>query len=124
MKEGLSHTVRTVVDESNVAVAVGSGDLEFFATPAMIALMERAATGAVAAALPEGSTTVGTRVDVVHSRATGMGDEVSATAVLHGIDGRRLIFRVTASDSKGLIGEGTHERAIVDRHRFINKLTN
>ncbi len=122
MKEGLSHTVRTVVDESNVAITVGSGDLPVLATPAMIALMERAAAEVVAARLPEGSTTVGTRIDVVHSRATGAGDEVSATAILEQIDGRRLIFRVTASDSKGIIGEGAHERVMVDRLRFMSKL--
>ncbi len=123
MTPGLTHTAHTKVDESNVAATMGSGDLDVFATPAMIALMENAAAGAVAAELPEGSTTVGTKVDIAHNRATGLGDEVSATAVLQEIDGRRLIFRVTASDSKGVIGEGTHERVIVDRERFMAKVT-
>ena len=123
MNPGLTYTVRTVVDRSNVAATVGSGDLEVFATPAMIALMERAASAAVSSELPEGSTTVGTKVDVVHSRATGLGDEVSATAVLQQIDGRRLIFSVSAGDSRSPIGEGTHERVIFDRERFMAKVT-
>jgi predicted thioesterase len=123
LKAGLSHTVRTVVDDLTTAATVGSGDLEVFATPAMIALMERAAAGAVAPALLDGSTTVGTMVNIVHSRATGIGDEVSVTAVLQNIDGRRLIFQVTARDSKGIIGEGTHERVVVDRERFRSKIT-
>ena len=123
MEPGLSHTARTVVDDSNVAATMGSGDLDVFATPAMIALMESAAAGAVVSELPEGSTTVGTKVDIAHNRATGLGDEVSATAILKEIDGRRLIFRVTASDTKGIIGEGTHERVIVDRERFMAKVT-
>jgi predicted thioesterase len=122
LKAGLSHTVRTVVDDSTTAATMGSGDLDVFATPAMIALMERAAVGAVAHALPEGSTTVGTMVDIVHSRATSIGNEVSATAVLQAVEGRRLIFRVTAGDSKGIIGEGTHERVVVDRERFMSKI--
>lgn len=122
MNTGLSHTARVTVDGSNVAAAVGSGDLDVFATPAMIALMERAAAAAVAAELPEGSTTVGTVVNVMHARATGMGDEVSATAVLQEVEGRRLIFHVTASDSHGVIGEGVHERVIVDSKRFISKV--
>jgi predicted thioesterase len=122
METGLSHTVLAVVDSSNVAAAVGSGNLDVFATPAMIALMERAASESVAPVLPEGSTTVGTLVNITHTRATGIGDEVSATAVLQQIDGRRLIFRVSASDSHGLIGEGTHERVVVDRQRFMSKV--
>lgn len=112
-----------MVDGSNTAAAMGSGDLDVFATPAMIALVERAACGAVAAALPEGSTTVGTRVDITHTRATGIGGEVSATATLRQIDGRRLVFRVSASDSRGIIGEGTHERVVVERQRFMGRLT-
>ncbi len=123
MLVGLSHTVDTVVDNSNTAAAMGSGDLDVFATPAMIALMECAAAGAVATELPESSTTVGSRIDVAHTRATGPGDEVSATAVLQTIDDRRLIFRVTASDSKGTIGEGIHERVVVDRNRFMSRIT-
>lgn len=123
MEIGLTHTSTITVDAHNVAAAIGSGDLEVFATPAMIALMENAAMRAVAASLPEGSTTVGTLINVAHARATPLGDTVSATAVLQEIDGRRLVFHVSASDSCGVIGEGMHERFIVDATRFMGKLT-
>ena len=122
MEKGLKYTSKTVVDDTNVAVAVGSGDLMVFATPAMIALMENAAANAVAGALPEGSTTVGTVISVAHARATGVGEEVTATAVLEEVDGRKLIFHVSASDAKGIIGEGVHERFIVDAAKFMSKV--
>ncbi len=122
MRPGLKHTSVATVDRSNIAATMGSGDLEVFATPAMIALMENAAAGAVADVLPAGSTTVGTLVNVTHARATGIGDTVSATAELREIDGRRLLFHVSASDSKGVIGEGTHERFVIDAERFMGKV--
>lgn len=122
MKIGLKHTSTTIVDDSNVAAAVGSGNLHVFATPAMIALMENAATQAVSSVLPEGSTTVGTVVNIVHTRATGVGETVSATAELRETEGRRLVFHVAASDSRGMIGEGVHERFVVDTQRFMSKL--
>ncbi len=122
MEKGLKYSVSTRVDNTNIAVALGSGSLDVFATPAMVALMENAALEAVAKSLPEGSTTVGTLVNVAHTRATGMGDIVTAEAVLEEVDGRRLIFSVTASDSKGQIGKGMHERFIVDCERFLSKL--
>jgi predicted thioesterase len=122
MKTGLNYSIFATVDGTNTAMAVGSGDLEVFATPAMIALMENAAARAVAAELPEGSTTVGTLVNVVHARATGLGDEVTASAELREVEGRKLIFHVAAHDSRGVIGEGIHERVIVDVDRFMNKI--
>ena len=122
MKLGLTYTSKVVVDATNVAAAVGSGDLQVFATPAMVALMENAASKAVAASLPEGSTTVGTVVNIMHARATRLGDEVAATAELKEVDGRRLVFHVSASDSKGVIGEGVHERFVVDAAKFMDKV--
>jgi predicted thioesterase len=122
MKIGLTHTSHAVVDDSNTATAVGSGDLPVFATPAMIALMENAAAEAVKGSLPAGSTTVGTVVNVMHARATGLGQAVTATAELREIDGRKLIFHVAAHDPRGIIGEGIHERVIVDIQRFMSKI--
>lgn len=122
MELGLKHTSTVVVDHTNTAMAAGSGELEVFATPAMIALMENAATQAVAASLPEGSTTVGTVVNIVHSRATATGEQVTATAELREVEGRRLVFHVSASDTKGIIGEGVHERMVVDAGRFMDKV--
>lgn len=122
MEKGLKYSVSVRVDKTNTAASLGSGNMDVFATPAMIALMENAAMTAVAAELAEGSATVGTLVNVVHTRATGMGDIVTAEAVLEEADGRRLVFSVSASDSKGVIGKGTHERFIVDCERFLSKL--
>ncbi|MDL2320058.1 thioesterase family protein [Alistipes sp. OttesenSCG-928-B03] len=122
MEAGLKYTSATSVNSTNTAAAVGSGNLEVFATPAMIALMENAAMLAVANKLPEGSTTVGTLMNVAHVRATPVGSEVTAIAELQEVDGRKLIFHVSASDEKGLIGEGIHERAIVDIARFLDKI--
>jgi Predicted thioesterase len=122
LKEGLSHTSEVVVSDSNSAKHWGSGALDVFATPAMVALMENAAMNAVKAYLPEGSDTVGTAVNINHVKATGLGDTVRATAILKEIDGRKLVFEVMASDSKGEIGNGTHTRFIVDREKFLSRL--
>lgn len=122
MKTGLSHTSSVSVGAHNTARAMGSGDLEVFATPAMAALMESAAMLAVAGHLDEGQTTVGTALDIVHTRATGIGAQVSATARLTETDGRRLVFSVEAYDAEGIVGRGVHTRFIVDRARFMAKL--
>ena len=87
MEKGLKYSVSTRVDNTNIAVALGSGSLDVFATPAMVALMENAALEAVAKSLPEGSTTVGTLVNVAHTRATGMGDIFPAGIVIGKITG-------------------------------------
>ena len=108
METGLTYTSTVTVSEENIAATMGSGDLEVFATPAMVALMENAAMNAVVGELPEGATTVGA---------------VSATAVLKEVEGRKLTFEVHAKDSKGVIGEGMHVRYIVDREKFMSKLS-
>ena len=122
LESGLRHTSSVVVKESDTAAALGSGDLPVFATPAMTALMENAAMLAVAAELPEGSTTVGGSINVSHLRPTAVGAEVSATATLEKVDGRKLYFNVIAMQGEAVIGEGTHLRFIVDRERFMAKL--
>lgn len=110
-----------VVDNSVSAKTLGSSPLEVFATPAMVALMEQAAWTSVADALDKGCGTVGARLEVTHTAATPMGMTVTATAELIEIDGRRLVFRVSAEDQCGLIGEGIHERYIVDEAKFLAK---
>lgn len=122
MEPGLKYTSTTVVDPTNVAATVGSGDLPVFATPAMIALMENAATHAVENELPDEQTTVGTLINVVHSRASAIGEQITATAELKEVDGRKLIFHVSAADSKGIIGEGVHERFVIDVVKFMDKV--
>lgn len=122
MEKGLTYTAVTTVTSDNTAAAVGSGDMDVFATPAMAALMEQASLLCVAHELPEGTTTVGCELNITHVRATPAGARVTATAVLTGIYGRRLTFAVQASDGRGIIGEGTHIRVIVDRKRFMEKV--
>ena len=111
-----------VVEKGNCASAVGSGGLDVFATPSMVALMENAAMNAVAPYLPEGSTTVGSEINVAHNRPSGVGAVVTATAELVAVEGRRLQFKVVAEDGGGAIGEGTHVRYIVDAERFLSKV--
>lgn len=122
LETGLSAQSRTTVSAENTAAAMGSGDLAVFATPAMVALMEHAAMKAVAAELPDGATTVGSEMNCTHIKPSALGAEITATAVLTEVDGRRLTFNVGARDPEGLIGEGVHIRFIVDRERFMAKL--
>ena len=119
--ENIKETVNDIVTESNTALSVGSGSLKVYATPAMLALIEKAACEALRCALDESETTVGTLLNVKHIAATPIGMKVSATAELIERDGRKLVFNVTASDECGVIGEGVHERFIVNSEKFINK---
>ena len=122
LKPGLTGTAETVVRETNTALAMGSGSLHVFATPSMIALMEQAACNAVAACLDEESTSVGTLVNITHDAATGMGKKVTTTATLTAVEGRKLVFEITAADEDKQIGKGTHERFIVNKEKFMAKL--
>lgn len=122
LKCGLKYSVAVEVAPQNSALAMGSGDMEVFATPAMVALMENAAMNAVAEFLPDGSATVGTKIDVSHVKASPMGAKITAEAELVAVDGRRLEFKVVAYDEKGVIGEGNHTRFVVDKERFLAKL--
>ena len=114
-------TAALEVNDKVTAAAVGSGALPVFATPSMIALIEKAAAESVAPQLEAGTTTVGTRLDVAHTAATPVGMTVRAVTELTEIDGRRLIFTVHAFDDAGEIGSGTHERFIVNAEKFLAK---
>lgn len=118
---GKSKTVTTVVDKEKLACSVGSGVLEVYATPMMLALMEQAASELLGGLLEPGQTSVGTHLDVAHNAATPLGMQVSATAVIVAQDGRKVEFEVTASDEAGEIGKGTHTRFIVDSEKFQAK---
>lgn len=122
MEKGLTFTSKETVRIENIAKTMGSGDLEVFATPAMAALMENAAMHAVAAELPEDSTTVGALLEITHNRPSGLGEIVSATATLEEVEGRKLTFSVVAADSNGVIGEGKHVRYVVNREKFMSKI--
>ena len=110
-----------VVNESNTAAAACSGALTVYGTPYMIALMEKASWTSIAPHLAEGESTVGTKLNVSHLSATPMGMKVWAESEVTAVDGKRIEFKVTAGDEKGLIGEGTHERFIVTNDRFLAK---
>lgn len=113
----------TVVNSTNTAVAAGSGSLPVFATPMMIALMEEATCNAVAPLLEEGETTVGTKISVTHDKASATGAAVTAFASLDAVDGRRLVFSVSAKDDKGdVIGKGTIERFVVRSDKFMKRV--
>lgn len=122
MEKGLSFTATMRVTPEVTAEYIGSGDLAVLATPAMCALMENAAMTAVAAHLEKSQTTVGTALNIEHSRATKVGEVITATAVLTEVNGRELQFNIAARDEVGVIGEGTHTRFIVNREKFMAKL--
>jgi fluoroacetyl-CoA thioesterase len=119
---GLTGEATTIVTHENTAASVGAGGVEVFGTPMMIALMENAAWRAVADSLDEGDVTVGTVVNVRHLGTTPLGQHVRAKAELIEIDGRRLVFNVEAYDEKRKIGEGQHERFIVNLERFKKRI--
>ena len=122
MDLGLSYTSTTIVSNTNTALTLGSGDMDVFATPAMVALMENAAMNAVAPHLEQGQTTVGTEISTTHIKASALGATITATAILTAVDGRKLTFSVTAREGDTLIGTGTHTRFVVDRERGMSKL--
>jgi predicted thioesterase len=118
LKISTSGEARTMVSDDNTAVKYGSGSVDVFGTPAMIALMEEAAINAVDSKLPNGYATVGIHLDIKHIAATPVGMNVTARAELTGIDGLKLTFRVEAFDESEKIGEGTHQRFIIELDRF------
>ena len=118
---GMKIRVEEVVTEQNTAICAGSGTLPVFATPFMCALMEKAAWMAIAPALNEGDSSVGTKLNISHLSATPVGLKVWAESEVTAVDGKRIEFKVTAGNEKGLIGEGTHERFIVTDERFLAK---
>ena len=121
IRTGLSHEVRDAVTAANTAKAMGSGCLEVFATPAMCCLMEKAASDLMDSLLDEGSTSVGTALNIAHRAATTVGMQVRAVAEITGVEGRRISFKVAAFDEAGEIGSGTHERFIVFKEKFQQK---
>ncbi len=118
---GIRGMETVVVSEANSAKSMGSGLLDVFATPAMIALMEMTSWKSVAPYLEEGAGTVGTRLDVTHDAPTPLGMTVRCESELTEINGRRLVFHVAAYDERGKIGEGTHERFIIQNEKFQAK---
>ena len=110
-----------VVADGDTAVALGSGDVNVLGTPRLVALFEEATVDALRGVLDEGQSSVGMRVQVDHLQPTPVGAEVSAEATLDKIEGRRITFSVTASDSGGLVGAGKVTRVMIDVDKFMSK---
>jgi fluoroacetyl-CoA thioesterase len=118
LKPGLTGTAELVVGVEHTAPSIGSGLVPVLATPVLINVIEAAALAAVEHLLPAGHQSLGIHLDVRHFAATPIGMRVRATADLVGIDGRTLTFRVEARDDKEPIGDGLHQRVVVNVARF------
>lgn len=118
---GLTNTAEDTVTAENTALALGSGSLQVFATPAMIRLIERATAELVEKNIPPESTSVGISINVKHTAPTPLGMTVRADVKIISVDGRKLVFEAVACDERGEIGRGTHERFIVDKAKFQAK---
>ncbi|MCF0201707.1 MAG: thioesterase family protein [Bacteroidales bacterium] len=116
------HSEVITVEHKDTAAVYGSGSLEVFATPAMIALMEMTCLRSVNDKIGAGNTTVGIRVEVSHLKASPVGHVIRCDAELVEVDRKRLVFAVRCFDGEELIGEGRHERFIVDSEKFMSKL--
>lgn len=116
---GATADVTHAVAEADTATALGSGDVPVLATPRVLALLEAATVAAVAPSMPDGQTSVGTRISLEHHAATPVGRTVTARARLVAVDGRRLEFEVTLNDGETVAAFGTVERVVVDRARFV-----
>ena len=122
MDTGIKGYKEITVTKELTAISLGSGDLEVYATPAMIALMEETASESVKPRLEAGQGSVGTCIAIKHLAATPIGMRVRCESKLVEVDGRRLVFNITAYDEKDKIGEGTHERFIISNDKFQSKV--
>lgn len=121
MEKGITLTLKTIVTPDKSAASMGSGTLDVLATPAMIALIEETAWRSVAQYLEPGQATVGTKLDINHLAPTPLGMEVCCETVLTGVEGRKLTFEARVFDASGIIGNGTHERFIINADKFQAK---
>lgn len=124
LKTGIKGHQELVVTQELTAKNMGSGVMDVFATPAMLALMEKTAFTSVAEYLNEGCGSVGTKVDIEHVASSPVGIKITCDSELIEVEGRKLVFKVEAYDEKGLIGKGTHERFIVENKKFQEKTDN
>ena len=122
LREGMNWTEEITVTDKDTAANYASGAVDVFATPAMVALMESASKNCVDKFLPEGFSTVGIKISTSHIKATPVNMKVRCEAVVEKIDGKKILFNVTAWDEQGKIGEGTHERYIINIEEFMKKV--
>jgi fluoroacetyl-CoA thioesterase len=121
LASGLTASITLKVEEGDTALAIGSGDVPVLATPRLVTLVEQASVQALGDRLGPGKTSVGYEVQLAHLSPTPVGTEVTAEATLEGIEGRRLTFRVSVTDARGLVAAGRITRVIVVRDRFIER---
>ena len=121
LQTGLKNSIAQVVTENDTALAVGSGSLKVLATPKLIALVEKAAAELVEKNLSQELTSVGISVNFEHTAPTPVGMKIFVEVEIAEVDGRKIIFKVTAADEVGEIGHGQHERFIVNREKFQTK---
>ncbi len=121
IKTGIRGRSEAIVSAENTAKSYGSGFLDVFSTPHLVALMEEACHSSLVPYMEEGTDTVGTKVELAHLAATPIGMKVWAESTLTKVDGRMLEFEVKAYDDAGLIGEGTHQRFIIKPGKFMAK---
>lgn len=119
LKVGMEYTVEHIVKDNETAIAYDSGAQPVFATPALVSIMEKAA---FTLAKELNIDTVGTIVNIMHKRACKVGTPIRSTARLTAIDGKKLTFNVIVTDAKGVLGEGSHGRYIIDPDKFLNNL--
>lgn len=122
VKCGISCVQALIVQPKMTAAAYGSGHLEVYATPAMVAFMENTAIRCLEGHLEPGTDTVGIKIDVEHVKATAVNKQVSCEAKVVEVDGRRIRFEVEAWDDGGVIGRGVHDRFVIDPEKFMSKL--
>ena len=122
MNVGLKHTIKETVTPEKTAATVGSGLLPVYATPAMIALMEKTANNSLRNHLPEGCVTVGVEINTKHIKASGLGKEIVCKSELIKVDGKKLFFTISAYEGGDLIGQASHTRVVVDKEKFLNNL--
>jgi len=121
IRTGLSATVELIVTENDTAIAFRSGDVPVLSTPRILALVEEASVASLEGQLDPGSSTVGMRVQLPHISPTAVGGRIVAEATLEKVEGRRLLFHVSAKDERGLVAAGKVTRVVVDVERFLDK---
>lgn len=124
IKLGLSSLIETTAMPRDSAANFGSGNVDVYSTPSMVALMEYASKNAVDLHLPMGYTTVGISLNIKHLAATPIGARIRATAEVIAVEGKKITFKVEAFDEVEKIGEGIHERYVIELKKFMTRINN
>ena len=121
LQPGLAATIERVVGDDDTSAAAGTSDVAMLATPSIILFAEQATWAAIEGRLPEGTSAVEHRVEISHLAPTPVGAKVRAEAVLEAVEGRRLVFRISVTDDRGLVAAGRFTRVLVSKEKFIER---